>query len=272
MKVKLLVPNLSLSLRYWLSVAFVFGCFSSALAQTEASLSSTASEGVSAKQVSQTAAKGNDRLDSLRAQIASAKTGDERMRLQRTLVDYLVALNRKIEAINELRAMARDERIDPVGFYNLGNALARLGDTDTAIETYRKAIKQRHGNYAHALNNLGVLLLRQGKFDEAQEALLAALKIENFRYAEASYNLGRLYARRGEMELAIGEWNRALTVQPDHMDAAIALARALAESGKPERALALLDAFIARRGASIEMTDVRREILSLTNTGEATAK
>src|SRR5690242_16506455 len=103
MKVKLWTPNLSLALRCLSSVALVFCCCSVALAQTEASLGSTASAGASAKQVSQTAAKGNDRLDILRAQIASAKTGDERMRLQRMLVDYLVALNRKGEAVNELR-------------------------------------------------------------------------------------------------------------------------------------------------------------------------
>jgi tetratricopeptide (TPR) repeat protein len=129
--------------------------------------------------------KGADRLSVLRAQIEDAKTDDERARLQRTLVDYLVALNKRGEAIDELRAWSRAERLDPIGFYNLGNALARLGDTDTAIEAYRKAIKQRHGNYTRALNNLGVVLLRQGRWDEAQEALLSALRLENFRYGVA---------------------------------------------------------------------------------------
>jgi tetratricopeptide (TPR) repeat protein len=261
MEVKLMASNLSCALRFLLSVAFVFCCFSSALAQTGSSLSSTASEDASAKQAPQTSAKGSDRLDSLRAQIASAKTGDERMRLQRTLVDYLVALNRKGEALNELRAMARDERIDPVGFYNIGNALARLGDTDTAIETYRKAIKQRHGNYSHAQNNLGVLLLRQGRWDEARTAFLAALALENFRYAEASYNLGHLYSAQGDSNLAMREWNRALVAQPDDVDALIALAHALADDGKRERGVALLDAFLTRRGANTAIADARRDIL-----------
>jgi len=205
--------------------------------------------------------KGADRLSVLRAQIEDAKTDAERMRLQRTLVDYLVALNKKSEAIDELRAWSRVERLDPIGFYNLGNALARLGDTETAIEAYRKAIKQRHGNYTRALNNLGVVLLRQGRWDEAQEALLSALRLENFRYGEASYNLGRLYSMRGEADLAIREWARALAVEPDHADAAVALGRALAEDGNPERGLAVIDTFIARRGPSSELTDARREIL-----------
>jgi tetratricopeptide (TPR) repeat protein len=205
--------------------------------------------------------KGVDRLSVLRSQIEEAKTDAERTRLQRTLVDYLVALNKKSEAIDELRAWSRVERLDPIGFYNLGNALARLGDTDTAIEAYRKAIKQRHGNYTRALNNLGVVLLRQGRWDEAQEALLSALRLENFRYGEASYNLGRLYSMRGEADLAIREWTRALAVEPDHADAAVALARALAEDGNPERGLAVLDTFIARRGPSNELAEARRVIL-----------
>lgn len=225
-------------------------------------LNTAAADGVNSAPASTVPAdQGSDRLSALRAQLEDAKTDSERLRLERTLVDYLVALNRQNEAINELRAWSREERIDPVGFYNIGNALARLGETDTAIDAYRKAIKQRHGNYSRALNNLGVVLLRQGRWTEAQEALQSALKLENFHYSEASYNLGRLYSMQGEADLAIREWTRALIVQPDHADAAIALARALAEDGSPERGLAVLDTFIARRGPSAEMAEARREIL-----------
>lgn len=204
---------------------------------------------------------GSERLEALRAQIDAAKTDNERGRLERMLIDYLVALGKKSEAIAELRVMSRAERLDPVGFYNIGNALARLGDTDTAIDAYRKAIEQRHGNYARAINNLGVMYLRQGRWDEAQGTLVTALRQENFRYAEASYNLGRVYAARGEADLAIREWSRTLAVAPDHTDAAIALARAYAEDGSPERGLAVLDNFIERRGPNTEITDARRELL-----------
>jgi tetratricopeptide (TPR) repeat protein len=205
--------------------------------------------------------KADDRVATLRVQIEAAKTDSERARLQRMLIDYLVALGKKSEAIGELRVMSREERLDPIGFYNIGNQLARLGDTDTAIDAYRKAIKQRHGNYARALNNLGVMFLRQGRWDEAQVEFVNALRLENFRYGEASYNLGRVYSARGEADLAIREWTRALSVQPDHTDAAIALARAYAEDGSPERGIEVLDTFVARRGPSAEIMEARREIL-----------
>jgi tetratricopeptide (TPR) repeat protein len=203
-----------------------------------------------------------DRISVLRAQINEASERGERARLQRTLVDYLVALNRKSEAITELRAMSRENRVDAVGFYNIGNALARLGDTETAIAAYRKAIDQRKGKYPHALNNLGVVLIRQARWDEALEALQAALKQENSRYGEASYNLGRLYAARGETKLAIDAWTRALAVQPDHLDAALALARALAADGNPERGIAVIDAFVARHGPNKALIETRNEILA----------
>lgn len=203
-----------------------------------------------------------DRISALRAQIADAVDADERARLRRTLVDYLVALNRQSEAIKELREMMRENRTDPVGFYNIGNALARLGDTPTAIDAYRKAIEQRRGNYARALNNLGVLLIRQERWDEAREALSSALKLENFRYGEASYNLGRVYTARGEPKLAINEWTRALAAQPDHLDAALLLARALAATGDQERAISVIDAFVARQGPNKALIDTRNEILA----------
>ncbi|MDT4895735.1 MAG: hypothetical protein QOH25_812 [Acidobacteriota bacterium] len=212
--------------------------------------------------------KGKDRLSALRDQIEAAKTDNERMRLERMLIDYLVALGKTGEAVKELRVMSRADRLDPVGFYNIGNALARLGDTDTAIDAYRKAIKQRHGNYPRAFNNLGVMYLRQGRWDDAQETLTSALKLENFRYGEASYNLGRVYAERGEIELAIREWSRTIAVEPDHAEATIALARAHARNGSPERGLAVIDTFVERRGPSAEMMDARREILSRSEQSE----
>jgi tetratricopeptide (TPR) repeat protein len=230
-------------------------------ASNEGAGEETSESAAAAKQTPAVEEKGNDRLMALRDQIEAAKTDAERFRLQRMLIDYLVALGRKGEAVAELRVMSRAERLDPIGFYNIGNALARLGDTDTAIDAYRKAIKQRHGNYARAFNNLGVMLLRQGRWDEAREALQSALRLENFRYSEASYNLGRVYSALGEADLAIREWSRALNIEPDHVDAAVALARAYAEDGDPERGVAVLDAFITRRGPSVEITDARREIL-----------
>jgi len=217
-------------------------------------------------------AKDAPRIDQLREQIKTAASDDERFRLQRTLVDYLVALNHNREAVAQLRLMMREDRFDPTGFYNIGNALARLDDSNTAVDAYRKAIDQKHGNYSRALNNLGSVLLRLGRWDEAHDTLLAALTQESFRYSEASYNLGRLYAKRGDADAAIREWTRTLSIDPNHTDAALALARAYSEDGDPEHGLAVLDNFSARNGARAEFTVTRREILAARELEAAEAK
>ncbi len=208
------------------------------------------------------AVKDSPRLVQLREQIKSTDSATARARLQRTLVDYLTALNRKGEAVAELRSMMREDRFDPTAFYNIGNALARLDDSNTAVDAYRKAIDQKHGNYSRALNNMGVVLLRLNRVDEAQQSFADALRQEGFRYAEASYNLGRVYIMRGETNAAIQEWTRTLTLDSGHADAALALARAYAATGNTTQALIVLDTYTARRGASNEFALARKEIVA----------
>ena len=171
-------------------------------------------------------AQKNDPVMTLRDQIEAAATPAERIRLQLKLADHFVSTGHKAEALKELDAIANSGTFDPTGIYNLGNAYARLGESEAAINAYRQAIEQRNGNYSRAYNNLGVVLLREGRWDEAYDALIAALKIESFRYPEASYNLGRVYAARGQVDLAAREWRRTLQLNPKHDAAAQALARA----------------------------------------------
>ncbi|HST52905.1 MAG TPA: tetratricopeptide repeat protein [Pyrinomonadaceae bacterium] len=208
-----------------------------------------------------------DGVEELKAQIASASNPSERGRLRQTLAARLADSGNKAEAVELLRSMLAEERFDPSFFYNTGNALARLGESNAAVEAYRKAISQRHGNYSRAENNLGVVLMRLGRWDESEEALTNALKLENYNYAEASYSLGRLHALRGEAGLAIAEWRRTLRLDPKHADAAVALARALAEDGDPAQALAVLDSFTSRSGATVprEVAIARGEIVAAAN-------
>ena len=173
----------------------------------------------------------SDPIMALREQIDAATTPQDQLRLRLQLAEELANSGKKVEAVTELHTLTGLDVFDPQGFYNAGNALARLGDTNEAVNAYRKAIEQRKGRYSRALNNLGVVLLRVGRWDEARESFLSALRVENFRYAEASYNLGRLYATRGEMDLAVREWRRAVAVDPEH----VAAKQSLAKSGTEGR-------------------------------------
>ena len=157
--------------------------------------------------------------------VAVAQTASQRNADQLKLAQDLANNGKRSEALVELNKIAASNDFDPIGFYNLGNAFARLGETDAAINAYRRAIEQRKGSYSRAYNNLGVVFLREGRWDDAYDAFITALKLENFRYAEASYNLGRLYAARGQNDLAAREWRRALLIDPHHAGATQALAR-----------------------------------------------
>ncbi|HYN84220.1 MAG TPA: tetratricopeptide repeat protein [Pyrinomonadaceae bacterium] len=215
--------------------------------------------------------------ESLEEKIQGAKTDAERARLRRSLAEGLAAEGRRADAVAQLRELAAEERFDPAHFYNVGNALARLGESSAAVEVYRKAVAQKRGHYSRAQHNLGVVLMRLGRWEEAREALASAVRLEGGVYPEASYNLGRLHDLRGEAGLAIAEWTRALAGKPDHADAAAALARALAEDGDPERGLQVLDAFTKRaegRGkpAPREIAVARGEIVAAMNLAREESK
>lgn len=197
----------------------------------------------------------------------AAQTPAERARRRQAMAEQLAASGNKTEAVALLRSMLAEERFDPAFFYNTGNALARMGESEAAVEAYRKAVAQRRGNYARAQHNLGVVLTRLGRWEEAEESLTAALRLESFTYAEASYSLGRLHALRGETGLALLEWARTLKLKPDHADAAVSLARLLADGGDTAQALAVLDALgerLSRRGveAPREIAVARGEIIA----------
>ncbi|HEX8337520.1 MAG TPA: tetratricopeptide repeat protein, partial [Pyrinomonadaceae bacterium] len=223
-----------------------------------------APEGEAAPEVS------GEELEALRARAEAAPSPAERARLRLSLAEALAEGGRRAEALEVVRASLAEERFDPQFFYNAGNALARMGESEAAADAYRKAVGQRRGAYARAQHNLGVVLTRLGRWDEAEAALRAALRLEHDSYAEASYSLGRLHALRGESGLAAAEWARTLRLRAQHGDAAAALARTLAEGGDSEQALAVLDAYEAgakRRGVAVarEVTVARGEIVAAAN-------
>jgi len=92
--------------------------------------------------------------------------------------------------------------------YMLGNAYYRLGDTDAAIASYRKAILlnpytvETHGN-------LGSMLASAGKWDEAITELNVAVQL-NPDYADAHYNLANALFQVGRVDEARAHYEAAI--------------------------------------------------------------
>ncbi|MFQ5849007.1 MAG: tetratricopeptide repeat protein [Candidatus Binatia bacterium] len=121
------------------------------------------------------------------------------------------------------------------GYNNLGNALAKQGSIDQAVEAYQQAL-QVEPRYAPAHYNLGNLFARQGKLNEAMHHYQEAVRILP-DFAEAHNNLGNVLAKRDELEEAIQHFRRALELSPGRSGIHLNMANALARQGRLNEAI-----------------------------------
>jgi tetratricopeptide (TPR) repeat protein len=120
--------------------------------------------------------------------------------------------------------------------YNLGIVLGEQGETDQAIDHYRRAVALRP-DYAEAHYNLGRLLVEQNQLDDAIAHYERAAAI-NPSDAEAQNNLGVTLFGIGRANDAIAHYRKALDFRPDYAEAACNLGNALIATGDFDGAIA----------------------------------
>ncbi len=115
-------------------------------------------------------------------------------------------------------------------------------------------------------NTLGVRLYQQGRYSEALQQFQTAQKSDPTN-PDTFYNLGATYHKLGVaqkdnklIEQAESLYNQCLDLQPNHVDCHRGLAVLLAESGRPDRAMALLKNWAA---TNPQMADPRIELSRL---------
>src|SRR5262249_52527536 len=102
----------------------------------------------------------------------------------------------------------------------LGWAYSFQGKIDAAIQECKTAIALDPG-YGNPYNDIGVYLIDQGKFEEAVPYLERAMRAERYECPFfPHYNLGRVYEKKGLWRRAMGEYRRALELNPDYVLAA----------------------------------------------------
>jgi hypothetical protein len=126
-------------------------------------------------------------------------------------------------------ALNHGGRASAVAYSNLAAVYIDRGQMDTAIAVYRSALS--HGidqsdvtGLANLHFNLGRCLEAQGKLDEAAAHLAEVARIA--RSANANYHCGRVLAASGKYEEAIPYFVESLRINPRHVSARQALARA----------------------------------------------
>lgn len=104
-----------------------------------------------------------------------------------------------------------------VAYNNLGNTLARRGDSAGALSSYREAIRL-DPRYARAHFNLGYSLGLEERRAESIAAYREAIRLkENF--VEARANLAASLAMQGHLDEAMTHLRRVLELDPDNADA-----------------------------------------------------
>jgi len=107
----------------------------------------------------------------------------------------------------------------------LANAQVRLGKTDAATDSFKRAIAL-DPNYAEAHNNYGRLLLELGQTDEALRETKTALRLLP-GLALAHQNMGAILIRQGEITEAIRRFRKADELRPNSPETLRMLGNAL---------------------------------------------
>jgi tetratricopeptide (TPR) repeat protein len=105
----------------------------------------------------------------------------------------------------------------PNAWNNLGLLAAREGNTDSAIEYFRRAL-QIDPQHSIALQNLGNAYRQKRDWPQARHALEQSLAL-NADDPEANYSLGMVYAQQNDTAHAYEYLQKALAVRPVYPEA-----------------------------------------------------
>ncbi|MBI1784341.1 tetratricopeptide repeat protein [Candidatus Sumerlaeota bacterium] len=151
-----------------------------------------------------------------------------------------------------------------VAWSNVGNALARRGDLDAALDYYHHALVinpkdnetihkiglaliakgkpaesieyLKIPQYPQAIADLGIAYYLTSRGAEAEEQFRRALDA-NPNLASAHYYLGLILMQRNDLTQAIAEFRAALRANPDLAEASFNLAVALLRTSSPEEGM-----------------------------------
>lgn len=135
----------------------------------------------------------------------------------------------------------------------LANLLVAEGESDEAVTHYRDALVL-DPEYVDAHYNLGVELGKRGKYSEAAAHYRAAVRVDG-THAEAANNLGAMLVLQGRVADSVPHFERAVRLAPRDVQARRNLAMALSGEGRIGEAVQVLEDGLARDPEAPELAN-----------------
>ena len=148
------------------------------------------------------------------------------------------------EGAELIRQSLRVHPNNPGANNNLGNILKALGRRDEAEAAYRAAL-ELNPDHVDSLNNLGVLLRGRREVGEALSVLEHAVKLRP-DHSAAWHNLGLAHMQAGQLDAAADAFEHCVGLGDSGVSDPVWHARVLCALGREARAIAHLEAHLAR--------------------------
>ena len=144
-------------------------------------------------------------------------------------------------AVQDLKAAVQaNPSLD--GYFELGNALSRLGQFTEARSAYEEALKI-NPNHPGTLSNLGVVYYQTGDFNNATAMFDKVLAIDDHD-AATQYLYGATLLQTRNYEKAEQRFQRALEIQPDLPEAHFGMGTLYWQLGRFEEAITEFETFL----------------------------
>ena len=166
------------------------------------------------------------------------------------LREWLIGEGRRDEALALASQKPQTPRLDASATVDLGLAQQGIGNTQAAVDYYRRAIKLDSG-YAPAYNHLGRALNNLRQHDQAEGAFARAVAFDG-DYLQAWHNLGHVWRAQGRLDKARHAFERALALYPRYYNARMNLGTVLLASEDPHAALDCFQSLLEQNPADID--------------------
>lgn len=155
-------------------------------------------------------------------------------------------ITRKLQIINQLRSeneqlklqlKANRDKMEQLAkeYYEMGNmCITQANNPRAALANYEKALSLK-SDYYDALVRKGITLQTLGEPTEALKSLNCAIKLQPTLF-KGIYQRGKYYLSNNMPEQASSDFDKAISIKPDHAKAHELFGNALSQMGKEDEA------------------------------------